>query len=825
MPLDPGRDLPAITATLETPAQKLTSGALFTERYRIIEELGQGGMGKVYRAFDQKLNEEVALKLIRADIARDRGTLDRFSAELRMARKVVHKNVGRVFELMEDRGIQFITMEYVQGQDLRGLIRQTGRLTTAKAVAIARQICDGLAEAHRLGIVHRDLKPGNIMIDKAGDARIMDFGIARLMDGPGTTREGLLVGTPEYMSPEQVEGNDLDGRSDIYSLGVVLFEMVTGRAPFEGPTPLSIALKHKTEPPPDPREANPLVPEDLSLIILKCMAKGRGDRYQRAEEVGTDLAALEEGTPTTERKSTRLKPSRVRPASAAKRRVRKRFFFAGGIGLLGLAVYFGFILISKPRAFIDSIAVLPFENATPEDHSLDYLCDGLPDTIRPKLSGWPNLKNIARESARSFKGRTSNTGKIGQDLKVQAILTGTVRKTGDRLSVSPALVRTRDGSLIKEWAYSAKAGGKPEELIVLLEDVEFAAVLLRELGRKLNAEENRKVSTLPIKNPAAYEYYLRAYQESDLYTIESVNRAQDYLKRAIELEGNSALLDAGMAGSYLTLCGLDFRTSETNLNKADEYLAKALTKNPDLPEAHAWAGLIEYAFRGNPGKAIRSFKRALAGNPDEPVSLCFLAFTYIEYVGRMSAAVPLYKKLEQVDPQNWGNNWIPGGINFYSGLYDKAVDSWRPVFRDHSEDSALAFWYSQALIYKGRTEEAFRLIDKNEGTSPSYYSLTRINVMLKAALQKDLPRVARVMTPEFLSSCRNNGVASRIVAASLAVLGEKKQALDWLQNAVDRGFWNYPFLDKDPFLKSLRGEARFKAILDQARKEWERFED
>ena len=270
--LDAAKDLSLFqTETLQTPLKELTTGSTFAGRYQIIEELGKGGMGKVYRVLDKKLNEEVALKLIRPEVSSDKQTIERFNNELKLARKIAHRNVGKMYELMEDAGTHFITMEYVPGQDLRGLIRQMGRLTTGKAVSIAGQICEGLEEAHRLGVVHRDLKPGNILIDRDGNAKIMDFGIARSLSGKGITGAGVMIGTPEYMSPEQVEGKEVDERSDIYSLGIVLYEMVTGRAPFEGDTPLSIAHKHKYESPVDPKKINPQVPEDVSRLILRCL--------------------------------------------------------------------------------------------------------------------------------------------------------------------------------------------------------------------------------------------------------------------------------------------------------------------------------------------------------------------------------------------------------------------------------------------------------------------------------------------------------------------------------------------------------------------------
>ncbi|MGB3863188.1 MAG: serine/threonine-protein kinase, partial [Candidatus Aminicenantaceae bacterium] len=263
------------TETLQAPREELTTGSTFARRYQIIEELGKGGMGKVYKADDIELREKVALKLIKPEISSDKNTVERFQNELKFARKIVHKNVGRMYDLGKEEGSYYITMEYVEGQDLKGLIRQSGQLAIGTTISIAKQICEGLVEAHRLGVVHRDLKPSNIMIDKDGQARIMDFGIARSLKGKGITGAGVMIGTPEYMSPEQVEGKDVDQRSDIYSLGTILFEMVAGRVPFEGDTPFTVGVKHKSEIPVDPREINAQVPEDLSLIILKCLEKER----------------------------------------------------------------------------------------------------------------------------------------------------------------------------------------------------------------------------------------------------------------------------------------------------------------------------------------------------------------------------------------------------------------------------------------------------------------------------------------------------------------------------------------------------------------------
>ncbi|MCJ7680217.1 MAG: protein kinase, partial [Candidatus Aminicenantes bacterium] len=289
---------PAFTRTLQTPIETFTRGTHFADRYDIIEELGKGGMGKVYRVEDTKIQEEIALKLIKPEISMDEKTIERFRNELKIARKISHRHVCRMFDLGEDEGTHYITMEYVDGEDLKNLIRRVGRLDTDTVIKIGKQICEGLSEAHRLGVVHRDLKPSNIMIDREGNVRIMDFGIARSLRAKGITGSGIMIGTPEYMSPEQAEAGEIDHRSDIYSLGILLYEMVTGALPFVGDSALSVALKHKTEAPSDPRVHNAKASDDLCGLILKCLQKEKEQRFQRVEELLSEFRNIQEGRPT-----------------------------------------------------------------------------------------------------------------------------------------------------------------------------------------------------------------------------------------------------------------------------------------------------------------------------------------------------------------------------------------------------------------------------------------------------------------------------------------------------------------------------------------------
>ncbi|MFW6128878.1 MAG: protein kinase domain-containing protein [Candidatus Aminicenantaceae bacterium] len=338
------------TETLQSTFQELSAGDSFAGRYQIVEEVGSGGMGRVFKAIDKEIDEKIALKVLKPEISTDEKTISRFRNELRMARKISHKNVCRMYHIGRDKETRFITMEYVSGEDLKTTIRRVGPLSTGKAVKIAKQICKGLSEAHQIGILHRDLKPQNIMIDQEGDAKIMDFGIARSLVAEGITETGVMIGTPDYMSPEQVEGKDVDKRTDIYSLGIIIYEMVTGDVPFKGNTPFSVALKHKNEVPQAPRELNIQIPDELNRIILKCLEKDREKRYQDPRELLVDLENIEKRIPSTKeiipprKKRSKVKKEKTEPSK------KFRYVLVIGIVLLGALIIAGYFYFNHNKS-------------------------------------------------------------------------------------------------------------------------------------------------------------------------------------------------------------------------------------------------------------------------------------------------------------------------------------------------------------------------------------------------------------------------------------------------------------------------------------------
>ncbi len=805
------------TETLQTPVKELTTGTTFAGRYQIIEELGKGGMGKVYRVLDKKLNEEVALKLIRPEYSTDKQTIERFNNELKLARKIAHRNVGKMYELMEDAGTHFITMEYVPGENLKSTIRRIGQLPVAKSMAIAGEICDGLGEAHRFGVVHRDLKPSNIILDSEGNSRIMDFGIARSIHAKGITGAGVMIGTPEYMSPEQVEGKDVDQRSDIYSLGIIFYEMLTGRVPFEGETPLSIAHKQRYEAPLPPDKLNHQIPEDLSRLIFRCLEKDREKRFQSAEELNAELARIESELPTTERAIPKRKPTKSRAITQAKGKVRwgKIGLYASAIGVLVLILYGGLHIFSGRRDVIDSIAVLPFENVNP-DPNTDYLGDGITETIINKLSQLSGFKTVInRASVFIYKGKTVDPKAVGRELGVKAVLLTRLVRLGDRLTISPTLVRTKDNSQLWGERYDRKF----EDILSVEENI--VTSIVQALRLKVTAVDKGKISERPIDNAMAYESYLRANAGIERYKREDLDRVVQDLQKALDITGPNPLLYSAMANACWQYVNIGAKQDEY-LTKAEDYANKALALDPNSSQALSVLAIIHWY--SDPHEGIRYFKRALAVNPNDPDALFRLGLLYL-LTDKPAEASPLFERLRKTDPLNPNTHQTEGAPLFYGGQFALALDPYRKQYESDPHNPGNGFMLFIVLAYNNKVDEAVSVIDASARANQDN-AFIKFGLLIKYGLQKEREKAFQIMTPDFRKTCLRDGEWSYFVADAFALLDEKTEALDWLENAVTRGFLNYPFISQhDRFLDSIRGEERFKKLMERVKYEWEHFEE
>jgi len=637
------------TKTIQIQIKELIPGSTFAKRYQIIEELGKGGMGRVYKVLDNEIGEKVALKLLNPEIAAESKTIERFRNELKTARQISHKNVCRMYHFAMEEGTSYITMEYVRGEDLKSMLRMMGRLSPGQAISISKQVCEGLAEAHKLGVVHRDLKPHNIMIDRDGNIKIMDFGIARSLKTKGITGTGVMIGTPEYMSPEQVEGHETDERSDIYALGVVLYEMLTGRVPFEGETPLSVALKHKTETPLNPSKINPQIPEELGWLILRCLEKDKQSRFQTAEELIAEFDRIEKGIPAAERVLPKGKPLTSKEITI---KFKRRWRAVAAVALIAVAgasaiLYFG---RGTPvtKAARNRIVVLPFENlGAPEDQ---YFADGITDEITARLASISQLEVIGRTSAVQYKKTDKSPRQIGEELGVSYILSGTVRwqrQPGgvSKVRVTPFLIRVSDATQIWANAY--------DETIAEVFQVQSA--IARTVAEALNVSilgpERKVVEAKLTNNPEAYDYYLRAreYINRGVESRENLTMSIELFEKAVKLDTSFVQAYAGLARSHAHMYWFHFDHSEERATKSKEAADKAIQLGSDVAEAHLALGIYYYNCKLDFDQALEQLSMALEKQPRNSEALRYVAYVKRRQ-GKLDEIALIQKKALEIDP-------------------------------------------------------------------------------------------------------------------------------------------------------------------------------
>jgi eukaryotic-like serine/threonine-protein kinase len=811
------------TETLATPAVKLASGSTFAGRYQVIEELGQGGMGRVYRALDQNVNEEVALKLIRPEIAADRKILERFRNELRTARRIGHRNIGRMYELMEEKGTHFISMEYVRGEDLKSAIRRFGRLPAGKALSVAGQIAEGLAEAHRLGVVHRDLKPGNIMIDREGNARILDFGIARSLEEKGITGAGVMIGTPEYMSPEQAEAREVDPRSDLYSLGVVLFEMVTGRLPFEGETALSVAMKHKNEPPPDPKIFNPQLSDDLAGLILRSMEKDKARRYQTAEDLLADLRAIEQGVPTTE-KGTARRPLTSREITVT---FRLKKLIAPAAALAGILIVGAVLLKVLPRkeavppaagiptstapikgsaafpaAWSNSIAVMPFTDLSPQ-RDQEHFCDGMTGDIIGQLSMIRDLKVIARSSVVVYRDSGKTVKEIAGELGVAHVLEGTVQREGEAIRINVQLIDAESEFQIWSAKYDRKIAG-----YFAIQD-EISQAIADALQVRLRPESLEALKAGRTENMRLYEIYLQGmYFISSKYVL--TYREEDFVK-ALEMFEKAKAMDPDYALTYYGLAWAFWHrylitNDENDLKQWQFNTENASRLGSDHPEMNLPIGYIHFLNRDY-DKAFEKYRMAFEAMPTDYVAYYVIGGAYL-LLGLYEASIPFYEKGVELAPFFLWSRILLASSHMNLGEFEKAEGYLRETLNLNPKNPFSLAYLADYLTKVGRYDESEMLITQLESIAPDFDLLPRYKAELYAA---------RGEKEKALELSRSPTVYS--------LLGMKDEAIDLMQKSISEGaFYPYLSLINNPYYDNLRNDPRFKKIVTQAKKTHDEFE-
>jgi serine/threonine protein kinase/tetratricopeptide (TPR) repeat protein len=743
--LHPSEEIP--TQTIEAPREELTRGSTLANRYEIIEELGKGGMGRVYRVEDTKLKQEVALKLIKPEIAKDKKTIERFRNELKLAREIAHRNVCRMYDLNEEQGIHYITMEYVRGEDLRSLIRRIGQLPIGKSISIANQVCEGLAEAHRSGVVHRDLKSNNIMIDKEGNVRIMDFGIARSLEAKGITGAGVMIGTPEYMSPEQIEGKEVDQRSDIYSLGVILYEMVTGKVPFEGDTPFTIGMKHKGEIPQNPEELNTQISDDLNRLILRCLEKDKEKRYQSAGEVRSELTNIEKGIPTTERIVPERKPLTSREITVT---FGLRKLFIPALVVIGIVVI-GIVIwqllpqkevVSAPK-IENSIAVISFENQT-GDKSYDYMQRAIPNLLITTLeqSGdlyvatWERLRDLLKQIGKD------DVEIIDPDLGfrlcrmegIEAIVLGSFIKAGDAFATDVKVLDVETKKLIK----SAKASGKGENSILEIQIDELSREISQGIGigRKKIEATQLKVVEVTTTSMEAYNYFLRGREAVEKFYFDE---AIQFLERAIELDSTFAMAYYYLARTYRNTGNM--RAGEEALEKAKTYSQKASDKERLYIEA-SYADAIEK----NPQKQLQILKDIAKKYPREK----WVHFELGSYHGdknTFNQAIEEYHKALDLDP-NYGDAMNSLAYTYSDiGDFEKAIEYFEKYASISPGDANPIDSMGEVYLRMGKLDEAMAKYKEVLEVKPDFF-ITRLSIGYIYALKEDYPEALKWVDQE-----------------------------------------------------------------------------
>jgi eukaryotic-like serine/threonine-protein kinase len=770
--------------------------------FRILEKLGEGGMGVVYKAVDLRLDRRVALKFLPDNLAQDPLALERFRREARAASALNHPGICTIYDIGEEGGRAFIAMEFLDGETLRSHIHGSA-LPLEEILRLGIQIADALDAAHAEGIIHRDIKPTNVFVTKRGQAKVLDFGLAKLapkgvaIDSGGgmvesTSVVGIISGTPAYMSPEQVRGDELDARTDIFSLGLLLYEMTTGRQAFSGKTGGVVIEAVLTKAPVPVRNINPKVPAKLEEIISRTLQKDRDLRPQRAAEIRDELQRLERGEDSHWRvaggKTELAAPVAPRQAKLTEEQTGRHSATQTG---------------TRVSRVIDSIAVLPFENAS-RDPEHEYLSDGIAGSLIHILATLPKLRVIAQSTVFRYKGQAVDPQAVGRELNVRAVLTGRIIQSGGSLRVGTELVDVATGSLL----WGAQYDRKPGDIFAIQDDI--SNEISEKLRLKLTRAEKKRLTKRQTDDPEAYRLYLKGRHHWDRWTEEGFYKAIEYCQRAVEKDPAYALAYVGIAESYVLLGWNSYLPPKDAFPKAKVAAMRALRLDAELGEAHTSLAAVLWLHDWQWPEAEKEFQSSLALNPTYPTANHWYA-EYLMTMGRHPEAIARMKSCQEFDPLWLIISVAIGWAHYQARQDDQSMEQLRRTI-ELEANYPVTYWILGLLLRKmGRYEQAIAEGEKGvmlSGGSP----------LLRAALAQTLATAgqaekARQILEELTNLAKQKYVSPYFLAGIHVGLGEADRAMECLEKAYEeRAHW-LMYLHLEPGMDSLRENRRFQELL------------
>jgi eukaryotic-like serine/threonine-protein kinase len=776
--------------------------------YRVLEKLGGGGMGVVYKAEDTRLGRQVALKFLPDEPSKDHHSVERFQREARAASALNHPHICTIYDIGEHDGQQFIVMELLEGQTLKHRIGGKP-MPTDQVLRLGLQVVEALVAAHAKGIIHRDIKPANIFIGEQGQAKVLDFGLAKLvsMSGDATLTQSLtepqaVMGTLPYMAPEQLRGESADPRADIYALGAVLYEMATGLRPFreELATQLIDNILHKAPAPPG--RLNPDLLPRLEDIILKCLEKDPQNRYQSAKEVAVDLRRLAAPSAT----AVAVIPA-PRPKISSRRAA-----LSGGAAVVVLLVGLFALNVGGWRARllgrgvsprIESLAVLPLENFS-HDPDQEYFADGMTEALITDLSKISALRVISRTSVMQYKGVKKPLPLIAKELNVDAVVEGSVQRSGDHVRITAELIGAQTDTHL--WAESYDRDLR--DILALQDDV--ARAIANQIKVKLTPQEQVRLASARPVNPEAHEAYLKGRYYWNKRNEEGLHRAIEYFSEAAEKDRNYALAHAGLADSYGVLGEYGLLPAKEAYAKVREATTRALELDDTLAEAHNALATVKWDYDWDWPGAEREFRRAIELNPGYATAHMWYSELLSE-LGRHEEALAEIKRAQQLDPLSLIINSVSGLRLLSAGRDDLAIEQLQKTLEIDPNFARAHFFLGQAYMRKGAFAEAIAEFHRATTLSPN---ITQYKGGLGYAYARaGKSAEAHKLLSELKEHSKRRYVSWSDLAAIYAGLGEKDQAFACLENAYEQRETRVVKVNVVPFFDPLRSDPRFADLL------------